>query len=71
MKEKTLCFRVFVFNNETMVGVSGNSFLGGGSASNMGSMFVILKPWKERKGKENSVDAVISARPHGGAVPWR
>lgn len=43
-----------------VIGVSGNSFLGGGAASNMGSMFVVLKPWSERKGKENSVDAVLA-----------
>lgn len=43
-----------------VIGVSGNSFLGGGSTSNMGSMFVVLKPWSERKGKENSVDAVLA-----------
>jgi multidrug efflux pump subunit AcrB len=35
------------------------SFMAGGSGSNLGSMFVILKPWKDRKGKEHSVDAVI------------
>lgn len=51
-----------------VIGVSGNSFLGGGSASNMGSMFVILKPWKDRKGKENSVDAVI-AKVNGISAP--
>lgn len=43
-----------------VIGVSGNSFLGGGLTSNMGSMFVVLKPWSERKGKENSVDAVLA-----------
>lgn len=42
-----------------VIAVSGNSFLGGGASSNMGSMFVVLKPWSERKGKQNSVEAVI------------
>lgn len=37
---------------------SGMSFLGG-SGSNYGSFFVMLKPWKDRKGKENSINAVI------------
>lgn len=39
--------------------ITGMSFMGGGAESNGGSMFVMLKPWKERKGKEQSVDAVI------------
>lgn len=38
--------------------VAGNSFLGGGSASNLGSAFVTLKPWSER-GKDESVEAII------------
>ncbi|MCH5219965.1 MAG: multidrug efflux RND transporter permease subunit [Muribaculaceae bacterium] len=44
---------------QTIMTVSGHSFAGGGSGSNSGSMFVVLKPWNERKGKEHSVDAVI------------
>lgn len=43
-----------------VISVTGNSFLGGGASSNLGSMFVVLKPWKERKGKDNGVDAVIA-----------
>lgn len=39
--------------------MSGQSFLGGGAGSNLASMFVVLKPWGDRKGKANSVDAVI------------
>lgn len=31
----------------------------GGSGSNFGSAFVMLKPWKEREGKEHSVDAIM------------
>ena len=42
-----------------VISISGMSFMAGGSGSNLGSMFVILKPWKDRKGKEHSVDAVI------------
>ncbi len=42
-----------------VISVSGQSFLGGGAGSNLASMFVVLKPWSDRKGKANSVDAVI------------
>lgn len=45
---------------ENIMTISGHSFLGGGSGSNSGTMFVVLKPWSERKGKEHSVDAVIA-----------
>ena len=43
-----------------VISVTGNSFLGGGAGSNLASMFVELKPWDERKGKDNSVEAVIA-----------
>lgn len=43
-----------------VISVAGQSFLAGGASSNLGSMFVVLKPWKERKGKENSVQAVMA-----------
>lgn len=42
-----------------VISVSGQSFLGGGAGSNLASMFVVLKPWSDRKGKANSVDVVI------------
>ncbi len=42
-----------------VISVAGQSFLGGGAGSNLGSMFVVLKPWKERKGSDNSVSAVM------------
>ena len=42
-----------------VIGISGQSFLGGGSGGNMGSLFIVLKPWSERRGKGHSVDAVI------------
>lgn len=44
-----------------VIAVAGNSFAGGGAASNVASMFVVLKPWKDRKGKANSVDALIDS----------
>lgn len=33
---------------EDVVEISGYSFIGGGAGSNYGSMFVLLKPWKDR-----------------------
>ena len=42
-----------------VISVSGQSFLGGGSGSNEGSMFVVLKPWKDRKKKNQHVNAII------------
>ena len=44
---------------DDVIEMSGFSFLAGGSGSNLGSMFVVLKPWKERSGKSHSADAVI------------
>ena len=43
-----------------VIEMSGFSFLAGGSGSNLGSMFVVLKPWKERKGASHSVEAVMA-----------
>lgn len=43
-----------------VISIAGNSMLGGGSSSNFGSMFVILEPWKDRKKKSESVDAIMS-----------
>ncbi len=43
-----------------VISVTGNSFLGGGAGSNVASMFVVLKPWGERRGRDNSVEAVIA-----------
>lgn len=42
-----------------VMSITGFSAMGGGASSNMGSMFVVLKPWKER-GKKGSVDNVIA-----------
>lgn len=44
---------------DDVISISGMSFLAGGSGSNLGSMFVTLKPWSERKGKGQSVFDVI------------
>lgn len=44
---------------ENVISIAGQSMMGGGSGGNLGSMFVVLKPWKERRGKSNGVDAVI------------
>ncbi|MDE6207494.1 MAG: efflux RND transporter permease subunit [Muribaculaceae bacterium] len=43
-----------------VISISGMSMMGGGSTSNNASLFVVLKPWKDRKGKKNSVDGVIA-----------
>lgn len=50
-----------------VMGVSGFSLMGGGSSPNMGSMFVILKPWGERKARSESVDAIIAEANRIGA----
>lgn len=44
-----------------VMAISGFSFLGGGASSNMGSLVVVLKPWKERKSKSQSVFAMIDS----------
>lgn len=50
-----------------VMGVSGTSFMGGGSSSNSGSAFVILEPWSERKARSRSVDAIIDSADMIGA----
>lgn len=45
---------------KNVLSVSGQSFIGGGSGSNMGSLFVVLKPWKERRGKSHDVNTVMA-----------
>lgn len=42
-----------------VMAISGTSFLGGGSSGNVGSMFVILEPWKERKARGEGVNDII------------
>lgn len=39
--------------------VGGYNLMGGGQSSSSGTFIVRLKPWSERKGKENDKDAVI------------
>ena len=51
-----------------VISVAGQSFLSGGASSNLGSMFVVLKPWKERKGSDSSVEAVIAKADEIGAA---
>lgn len=43
-----------------VMSVSGFSFMAGGAGSNLASLFVILEPWKDRKGKDESVNAFIA-----------
>ncbi len=43
-----------------IMSINGMSFLGGGSSSNGGTLFVVLKPWNERKGKAHSVESVMA-----------
>lgn len=45
---------------KTYIGVSGFSIMGGGEQSNSGTFFVVLKNWKERKGKEHSAQAIVN-----------
>lgn len=45
---------------EEVIAISGFSLMGGGSTSNTGSLFVILKPWEQRKGKNESVFAIVN-----------
>lgn len=47
--------------------ISGQSFMGGGSTSNMGGLMVVLKPWKER-GHRGSIDNVIAYADSVGAT---
>ena len=44
---------------ENVVTISGLSFLEGGTGSNYGSLYVVLKPWDERKKKGQSAFDVI------------
>lgn len=43
-----------------VIAISGQSMMGGGTGGNTGSLFVVLKPWKERHGASESVNGVIA-----------
>ena len=43
-----------------VIAISGESMMGGGSGSNMGSLFVVLEPWSQRKAKSESVNGIIA-----------
>lgn len=44
---------------DNVMAISGFSFMAGGNGSNLGSLFITLKPWKERKGKDATAQALI------------
>ncbi len=44
-----------------VMAISGFSMMGGGASSNMGTLMVVLKPWKERPSKSQSVFALIDS----------
>lgn len=43
-----------------VLSVSGQSFMAGGAGSNLGSLFVVLKPWNERKGAGGNINDIIA-----------
>jgi len=43
-----------------VISMSGFSFMAGGAGSNLGTLFVMLKPWSERKGSGHSVESVMA-----------
>lgn len=43
-----------------VIEMSGFSFMAGGAGSNLGTMFVVLKPWSERKGKSHTIEAIMN-----------
>lgn len=44
---------------KTYMGISGFSIMSGGAQTNSGTYFVVLKDWKERKGKEHTAQAIV------------
>lgn len=42
-----------------VISITGMSFLAGGSGSNLGSFFVVLEPWKDRRGKGSSAQDLV------------
>ncbi|MDE6555664.1 MAG: efflux RND transporter permease subunit [Duncaniella sp.] len=45
---------------ENVIEMSGQSMMGGGSGYNMGTLFVMLKPWSQRSSRSESVDAIMA-----------
>ena len=45
---------------ENVLVINGFSTLFGSQSSNMGTFFVVLKPWHDRHGEEHSADAVVA-----------
>ncbi|MCM1518216.1 MAG: multidrug efflux RND transporter permease subunit [Pseudoflavonifractor sp.] len=43
-----------------VISISGFSFMAGGAGSNLGSMFVVLEPWSDRKHKDEGVNDIIA-----------
>lgn len=43
-----------------VISISGFSFMAGGAGSNLGSMFIVLEPWADRKGKSEGVNDIIA-----------
>lgn len=44
---------------KTCISLAGFSVMGGGTQTNSGTFFVVLKDWKERHGKEHHASAVV------------
>ncbi|MBQ8868030.1 MAG: efflux RND transporter permease subunit [Bacteroidaceae bacterium] len=44
---------------KTCISLAGFNLMGGGAQTNAGTFFVVLKDWKERKGREHSAAAVV------------
>lgn len=42
-----------------VISITGFSMMGGGAASNLSTLFVVLKPWKDRKKKDEQVFALV------------
>lgn len=45
---------------ETCLSIAGFNVVGGGAQTNAGTFFVVLKDWKERKGKGHSASEVVA-----------
>lgn len=43
-----------------VIAITGQSMMGGGTGGNTGTLFVVLKPWNERRGKGQDVNSVIA-----------